>query len=215
MSEIIEEYKQELALVHRAHAGDTEGEVRALFLVALEREQLVTIAYSGETLHGRIDALPVDAPTKVLLHHAMHWAARDEDMHTTYVRGVLFRRGLRGLAVKAVLQQAGGLIAGWSSAISQHVTFSSAPISRTLAGAVSLMGLLAGKVPKTARDSLQHQSFRGFAKFNAEAEVCRHKHVGFACSRAAVTRYRNGCIDCADDGARCLPVSSCHSRCNA
>jgi uncharacterized protein (DUF362 family) len=171
MSEVVAEYERELAELRVAHQTDPEGEARALYLVALEREQLVTIAYSGDSLHARIDAMEASDEVKALVHHAMFWAARDEDMHTTYVRGVLFRRGMRLLAMRALGQQLGGLLAGWSSAISQHTTWSDAPISRGLACLIAGAGLVAGKVPKSARKTLQHQSFRGFAQFNAEAEV--------------------------------------------
>ncbi len=169
-SPVVREFEEDLERLQRTHEGRPEEERRALYLLALEREQLVTVHYSGDVLHGRVDALVAPADLRRLVHHALHWAARDEDMHTLYARGVLFRSGERGLAVRAILQQLGGLVAGWSSAVSQHAGFAQAPVARTLSMLVSYAGLLAGKVPKSARSTLGHQSFCGFARFNEEAE---------------------------------------------
>ncbi|CAN5384741.1 hypothetical protein BH09MYX1_BH09MYX1_39870 [soil metagenome] len=105
-----------------------------------------------------------------IVRHALFWAARDEDMHTVYARGVLFRRGERVLVVRTFAQQLGGFIAGWASAVSQHVTWSQAPLSRLGARLVTLAGLAAGKVPKSARATLGRQTFHQFCTFNVEAE---------------------------------------------
>lgn len=167
---VVREFKEDLARLRSEHAGRPEDEWRALYLLALEREQLVTVHYAGSALHERVAGLEAPKDVRSLVHHALRWAARDEDMHTVYARGVLFRRGQRSLAVRALVQQLGGLIAGWSSAVSQHVGFSQAPIARTLSMLVAYAGLIAGKVPKSARGTLSHQSFCGFAQFNEEAE---------------------------------------------
>jgi uncharacterized protein (DUF362 family) len=167
---VVREFKEELARLRDVHAGRPEEEWRALYLLALEREQLVTVHYAGAALHERVAAMTAPSEVRRLVHHALRWAARDEDMHTVYARGVLFRRGESSLAAKALLQQLGGLVAGWASAVSQHVGFAQAPIARTLSMFVSYIGLLAGKVPRAARSTLSFQSFCGFARFNEEAE---------------------------------------------
>jgi uncharacterized protein (DUF362 family) len=167
---VVREFREELERLQSTHSGRPEDEWRALYLLALEREQLVTLHYSGKILHDRVAALRAPPEVRRLVHHALHWASRDEDMHTVYARGVLFRRGERALAFRALMQQLGGLVAGWSSAVSQHVGFTQAPIARTLALFVSYVGLVAGKVPRGARKTLSHQSFAGFSSFNEEAE---------------------------------------------
>ena len=169
-SPVVVEFGEELRALREACAGDLERERRALYLVTLEREALVTVAYAGSALHDRVSLL--DAPDDVLeiVRHALLWAARDEDMHTVYARGVLFRRGERALVVRTFAQQLGGFIAGWSSAVSQHVTWSQAPLARLGALGVSMAGLAMGKVPKSARSTLSHRTFREFCVFNVEAE---------------------------------------------
>ena len=124
----------------------------------------------GEKLHARIDALDAPDDVRALVHHALRWASRDEETHAVYARGVLFRRGERTLSVRALVQQLGGLVAGWASAVTQHVTFSRAPIARALSTLVSYIGLLAGKVPRSARKTLSYRSFAQFSAFNVEAE---------------------------------------------
>lgn len=167
---VVREFQEDLARLSREHANDPEAEWRALYLLALEREQIVTVHYAGKVLHERIERLQAPHAMKHLVHHALRWAARDEDMHAVYARGVLFRRGERGLALRALASQLGGLVAGWSSAVSQHASFAEAPVSRVMSGAISLAGLVGGKVPQSARKTLSHQSFSGFATFNEEAE---------------------------------------------
>ena len=167
---VVREFREDLERIQRHYQGRRDRERRALYLLALEREQLVTVHYSGAALHERIAALAAPADVRRLIHHAMRWAARDEDMHTVYARGILCRQREIGLAIRAVGQQLGGLVAGWASAVSQHVTFGAAPVARLLSILVSFVGLVAGKVPRSARRTLSHQSFRGFAAFNREAE---------------------------------------------
>ncbi len=167
---VVREFQEDLARLKKQYAGRQEEEWRALYLLALEREQLVTSHYAGAPLHERIASLDAPPELRRLVHHALFWAARDEDMHTVYARGVLIRRKERLLAIRAVMQQLGGLLAGWSSAVSQHVTFRKAPIARSLSWFIAHLGLLAGKVPTSARKTLSHQTLCGFAGFNVEAE---------------------------------------------
>jgi uncharacterized protein (DUF362 family) len=170
VSAVVREFQEDLERIKARAAGNAAKEVQALYLLALEREQLVTTQYSGGTLHARVQALQAPERIRALVHHALHWAARDEDMHTVYARGVLLRRGKGRNLWWLFANQLGGLIAGWSSAVSQHVTWSSAPLSRLGSLVVSVLGLLGGKVPKSARKTLGYQSFREFCLFNVEAE---------------------------------------------
>ncbi|HVY45547.1 MAG TPA: DUF362 domain-containing protein [Minicystis sp.] len=167
---VVREFRDDLARLQRKHRGQRELDWRALHLLALEREQLVTVQYADEKLHARIDALDAPDDVRALVHHALRWASRDEESHAVSARGVLFRRGERVLALRALLQQLGGLVAGWASAVTQHVTFARAPFARALSTLVGYAGLVAGKVPASARTSLKYRSFTEFAGFNVEAE---------------------------------------------
>ncbi len=170
VSAVVAEFDEELRVLRESCAGDLERERRSLYLLTLEREQLVTVAYAGSALQGRVDALDAPEAIREIVRHALFWAARDEDMHTVYARGVLFRRGENVLVVRTFAQQLGGFIAGWSSAVAQHVGWTQAPLSRLGAAFVSLAGLALGKVPSSARATLSHQSFKSFCEFNVEAE---------------------------------------------
>lgn len=169
-SAVVREFDEELRAIRDASGGDEEQEARAIYLVTLEREQLVTVAYAGSALQDRVAKLDAPADVREIVRHALFWAARDEDMHTVYARGVLFRRGETLLVIRTFAQQLGGFIAGWSSAVAQHVSWSQAPLSRLGAACVSLAGLAAGKVPKSARATLSYRTFREFCTFNVEAE---------------------------------------------
>lgn len=169
-SAVVREFGEELRAIRDAAGGDLEQEARAIYLVTLEREQLVTVAYAGSALQDRVARLDAPEEVREIVRHALFWAARDEDMHTVYARGVLFRRGENLLVVRTFAQQLGGFVAGWSSAVAQHVTWSQAPLSRLGAALVSVAGLAAGKVPKSARATLSYRTFREFCTFNVEAE---------------------------------------------
>ena len=63
-----------------------------------------------------------------------------------------------------------GAVGGWAASVRQHVPFRRAPFSNLLAGAVTLSGVLAGKVPRGARQQLDYGPFTNFCAFNVDAE---------------------------------------------
>lgn len=114
--EVVEETRADLAALAARHAGAPRDEIRAIHLLGLERKQIVAMAYRPEALHERLASLPVDEASRAAIRHAMGWIWREEQMHATFVRGVLLRVGGPVQAARAFVHQAMGAVAGWAAA---------------------------------------------------------------------------------------------------
>src|SRR5918912_2289454 len=123
MSRVVEAFQRELAAVRRRYAGRPRREMVHLFLLALEREELVSVAYREALIVRRLRRMPVEPAVRELIRHAMLWAWKDEEMHAVYIRGAILRLGTPSLRVRALARQAVGAIGGWSSSIRQHVAW--------------------------------------------------------------------------------------------
>ncbi len=170
MGAIYEEFERELAVWRRAYAGRPREEVVKLLLLAIEREQIVTVAYREELMTWRLGGMAIADDAREIIRHALVWAWKDEEMHAIYCRGAVMRLGGRGLKLRSVLQQAGGYVGGWVTAVRQHVRWRDAPISRAVASAVAAVGLALGKIPREVRRHLCYAPFREFCAFNIDAE---------------------------------------------
>lgn len=167
---VYEQFEQELASWDRRFADAPGKEMVALCLLALEREELVAIGYREDLIVQRLRAMRVDDDVRDIIRHALIWAWKDEEMHAVYIRGAIFKLGSWNLKVQAFVRQMAGAIAGWSTSVRQHVLWSSAPISRTVATAFTAVGSVFGKVPQGVREHLRYGPFRNFCLFNIEAE---------------------------------------------
>jgi hypothetical protein len=117
-------------------AGQPESERKKLLLLALEREQIVAVAYREEAVASRVAQLAVGDEVRALFHQTLVWIWKDEQMHAEYLRGELL--GLGGLGSSAVVygRQIQGAISGWTSATSNHRRLRTAPFR---AGAASVL----------------------------------------------------------------------------
>ena len=79
-----------------------------LFLMALEREELVSIGYRESLMEHRIAAMPLTNNVKELIRHTLVWIWKDEEMHTIYIRGAILKLGGWRLRTQAFLTQTGG-----------------------------------------------------------------------------------------------------------
>jgi hypothetical protein len=154
-----------------ACAASPKREIIKLLLLALEREAIVSQGYREEAILRRIHSMPVSEEIRELVHHALLWAWKDEQMHEIYMRGAIFKYGSPRLRLQAFLNQFAGTVGGWSTSVRQHVRFTDAPFARLLANLITWMGFLTGKVPKDVRRYLRYSSFRDFAAFNVDAEA--------------------------------------------
>ena len=190
MGAVFDEFQRELAALRQACAGNPERELIQLFLLALEREELVSISYRESLMQQRIAAMPLPEDVKELLRHALVWIWKDEEMHTIYIRGAILKLGGTKLRVQALLSQAAGGIGGWAGSVMQHSRWSRAPFSRLIATIVTAIGGLVGKVPQDVKRHLQLGPFRDFCLFNIDAEktaaVCWYRITELAESQTAL-----------------------------
>jgi uncharacterized protein (DUF362 family) len=159
----IERWKQEFA-------GRPRDEMIQLWMLALERESIVSVTYREDLIQNRLEKLPLSNDVRELISHALLWAWKDEEMHAIYIRGALFRYTTLLGKIKIVAQEASGLIGGWASSVQQNLLWREAPVSRLLASALTLSGMLVGKVSAAVRGQLRYHSFFEFCQFNVDAE---------------------------------------------
>ena len=167
---VVAEFEEALARQRAKHRDHPLRELTALLLLALEREQIVSIAYRDELIQRRLDALPLPADVRDIVRHAIAWSWKDEEMHAIYTRGLLLRIGGPRTRARTLVAQLAGALGGWASSVQQHARWSQAPVTRTLAAAITRIGRAAGKVPRTVRDRLRFLSFREFCELQVEAE---------------------------------------------
>lgn len=187
MGAVYEEFERELALVRTACANDPRREMIRLFLLALEREELVSIGYRESLMQRRLAAMPLSDDVRELLRQALIWIWKDEEMHTIYIRGAILKLGGWRLRAEAFLTQAAGGVGGWAGSVMQHSRWSRAPLSRLVATIITAIGGLVGKVPRDVKQHLQIGPFRNFCLFNIDAEqtaaVCWYRIAELAASQ--------------------------------
>lgn len=168
---MVREMEAHLEAIRVASRGNLGREVEALFLLALEREQLAAIGYGGDGVRARVARLDADGATREVVAYALRWASRDERTHAVLAHGLLVRAGRRRLAFARLAATLGGLIGGWATAVVTHTTRRRAPFSRLAARVIVMLGRVAGKVPETAAKALESgSSFASFCAFQVGAE---------------------------------------------
>jgi uncharacterized protein (DUF362 family) len=158
-----------------------EIERKKLLLLALEREQIVVVAYREEAVAGRVAQLQVGEHVRALLHQTLVWIWKDEQMHAEYLRGELLRLGGLGSSVVVYGHQIQGAISGWTSATSNHRQFRTAPFRVGAASVlISIAGVL-GRIPSALQGELRFQTFRRYCELNialeASAELAYHRLI--------------------------------------
>jgi len=170
MGEIYDQFELELANLGRKYARQPRRQMLRLFLLALEREEIVSVGYREEMIAARLDTMPLSAEEREIIRHALLWIWKDEEMHALYIRGAIFKVGAFPLRTRALLRQLAGALGGWSTSVRQHVRWSDAPLSRAVATLLTWTGSVTGKVPKDVRQHIRYSSFRDFCIFNVDAE---------------------------------------------
>lgn len=170
MGNVYEEFEGELDRWRRKYAGRPEREIQRLFLLALEREEIVSIAYSEDVILKRLAHTSLDEEIRDLIHHALIWAWKDEQMHAIYVRGALMKSGSARVRALTFMRQMSGVTGGWAASVRQHVRWSDAPLSRSLATLIMWGGYLLGQVPKDVWPHLDYRPFRDYCLYNVDAE---------------------------------------------
>jgi len=170
MGNIYDQFELELAGLDRKYARHPRRQLIRLFLLALEREEIVSVGYREEMIAARLSTMPISDKEREIIRHALLWIWKDEEMHAIYIRGAIFKVGAFPLRARALFRQLAGALGGWSTSVRQHVRWSDAPLSRTVATLLTWTGSLTGKVPADVRQHLRYGSFRDFCLFNVDAE---------------------------------------------
>src|SRR5712692_7617466 len=132
MGAVRDEFERELAEWRQRYAGQPRQEMIQLFLLALEREELVSVGYRETAIIRRLQTMPLCAEVRDLIRHALLWLWKDEEMHAVYIRGVILKLGSPYLRLLAIGRQAAGAVGGWSASVRQHARWSDAPLSRAI-----------------------------------------------------------------------------------
>lgn len=167
---LVDEIHTLLADLQHRYAGRPEAERHALLMVALEREQVVAVAYREEAVAGRVAALAVDPDIRRLIHQSLVWIWKDEEVHTTYLRGYLLRTGGTLPAVLVFGRQIYGALSGWVTSTRELTTTREAPVRSTAARVMIATGRLLGLVQPAVARALTYRSFRHYCELNAVLE---------------------------------------------
>jgi uncharacterized protein (DUF362 family) len=170
VSAIYEEFEIELGRLRERFSGAPREELVCLFLLALEREEIVSVAYREQVISERLSRMDIGDDVRELIGHALLWAWKDEEMHAIYIRGAILRDGNLRLRTSAYVHQAAGAVGGWAASVRQHARWRDAPLARLLATMVTVAGTIAGKVPRQVGKGLDYGPFRAFCVANIDAE---------------------------------------------
>lgn len=164
-----DELRDQLRAWATRFAGNRRAERRALLLFALEREQIVTVAYREEVLARRIDDLDVPDDVRHLLRRSLAWVWRDEALHVEWVRGQL-RHEHRPVAAFVLLgHQFTGLVGGWITTTRMHPR-AGRWVGDQVARALVLGARLTRRISPPLARELRGHSFRRYAELNLSLE---------------------------------------------
>ncbi|MCI0605447.1 DUF362 domain-containing protein [bacterium] len=233
MGDLFNEFQDQLRELSRRYRDTPQRELAYLFLLALEREEIVSVGYRESLIAERLRRMPLSDEVRELIRHSLLWAWKDEEMHAIYIRGAILKFGTVPMKSKAMVTQAAGAIGGWSSSVCQHARWSDAPFSRFAASLFTLAGRATGKVPRRVANQLDYGPFRNFCLFNVDAEktawLCWHRmaeltenspffpkelHSDFLRIEADETRHEKifqVLADALDEEDRLTPAETCDS----
>jgi uncharacterized protein (DUF362 family) len=194
---LLEDVRVLLERWRRELAGRPAAERERLLLLALEREQIVAVAYREEAVAGRVAGLDVGDAARALIRQTLMWIWKDEQLHAEYLRGLLLDSG--GLTSSLVVygRQIQGALSGWTSATATQRRAQSAPLRAGAAGVLIAVARGLHRMPEALSRELRYQTFRRYCALNvaleASAEFAYRRLVQVAASeeeRAAFDRIR-------------------------
>jgi uncharacterized protein (DUF362 family) len=153
------------------YADRPQLERQRLLLLALEREQIVAVAYREEAVAGRVAALDIGEDARDLVRQTLIWTWKDEQLHAEYLRGELLRAP--GLFSTAVVygRQIQGALSGWTSATSNLRDARTTPFRAGAAGILVAAAGLTGQIPPVLRHELRYQTFHRYCQLNIALEA--------------------------------------------
>ncbi|MDQ6697233.1 MAG: DUF362 domain-containing protein, partial [Actinomycetota bacterium] len=192
-AELLDEVQTLLAAWKIAYADRPGVERVQLGLLALEREQIVAVAYREEAVAGRVDALDIEPDVRALLRQTLVWIWKDEELHAEFLRGLLL--GRPGFASMMVVygRQIQGALSGWVSATEHHTDARSARLRTGAAGLLVAAATATGRVPPALKAELRYQTFRKYCVLNialeATAELAYHRLIELALDAGEVAAF--------------------------
>ncbi|HEY7013930.1 MAG TPA: DUF362 domain-containing protein [Streptosporangiaceae bacterium] len=182
----------------RQFAGRPEAERVRLLLLALEREQIVAVAYREEAVAGRVAELDVDDDVRALIRQTLMWIWKDEQLHSEFMRGLLLDSGGLGSSLVVYGRQVQGALSGWTSSTATNREPKRAPFRTGAADALVTVAGALHRMPRELARELRYQTFRRYCALNvaleASAEYAYRRLVEVASSeeeRVAFERVRS------------------------
>jgi uncharacterized protein (DUF362 family) len=181
----------------RQFAGRPEAERVRLLLLALEREQIVAVAYREEAVAGRVAELEIDDDVRALIRQTLMWIWKDEQLHSEFMRGLLLESGGLGSSLVVYGRQVQGALSGWTSSTATNREPRLAPFRTGAADALVTVAGALHRMPRELARELRYQTFRRYCALNvaleASAEYAYRRLVQVASSeeeRVAFERVR-------------------------
>jgi uncharacterized protein (DUF362 family) len=179
-------------------AGQPEAERGRLLLLALEREQIVAVAYREEAVAGRVAELDAEDAVRALIRQTLIWIWKDEQLHSEFMRGLLLESGGLGSSLVVYGRQIQGALSGWTSSTATNRETRLAPFRTGAASALVAVANALHRMPPELARELHYQTFRRYCALNvaleASAEYAYRRLAEVASSeeeRAAFERVRS------------------------
>jgi hypothetical protein len=156
--------------IARRHHDRHDIQRRKLLLLALEREQIVSVAYAEDTVARRVEALAIPAEARALIRHGLRWAWTEEQLHAQYIRGVLLRTHRPAPLVVILGRQAIGAISGWVTSTRHHDTAGDSRLRRLASSALVRTARLTGRIDPLLAEELHATTFERYCRLNVVLE---------------------------------------------
>lgn len=152
------------------HRDRPDVQRRRLLLLALEREQIVSVAYAEDTVARRVDALAIPADAREIVRHGLRWAWTEEQLHAQYIRGLLLRTRRPTPAIVILGRQAVGAISGWVTSTRHHGTAGDSPVRNFAASVLVGTARLTGRIDPLLAAELRATTFHRYCRLNVALE---------------------------------------------
>jgi uncharacterized protein (DUF362 family) len=168
---LIEDVDVLLKRWRRECADRPEAERSRLLLLALEREQIVAVAYREEAVAGRVAELDVGDQARALIRQTLVWIWKDEQLHAEFTRGLLLETGGLGSSLVVYGRQVQGALSGWTSSTATNRMVRSAPLRTGAAGVLVAAAKVARRMPPELARELRYQTFHKYCALNVALEA--------------------------------------------
>jgi hypothetical protein len=169
--ELLDDVRELLSQWSVAYAHRPQMERQRLLLLALEREQIVAVAYREEAVADRVAALDIGDDARAVVRQTLIWIWKDEQLHAEYLRGELLRSPDWSSRVAVFARQLQGALSGWTSSTSNLRDSRTSPFRTGAAGVLVAAAGLTGQIPQVLRDELRYQTFHRYCQLNLALEA--------------------------------------------